>query len=76
MRLALPVSIVDHEGVIGAGRPERRTGLELLPDARLGECALVQAGSAMALREEAEATETLARLAQTVACSARTARRV
>jgi hydrogenase expression/formation protein HypC len=62
MCLAVPGRLARVEGDVGfvefAGA-ERRIGLMLLPDARVGDYVLVHAGYAIQRMDEAEATETL-----------------
>jgi hydrogenase expression/formation protein HypC len=62
MCLAVPGKLVRIEGDVGLVQfsgAERRVGLALVPDARVGDYLLVHAGYAIQRMDEAEALENL-----------------
>ena len=73
MCLAVPASIKSIKGesaVVELGGVERQVSLLLTPEARLGDYAIVHAGFAISLLDEAEAQETLALLRELAASMA------
>lgn len=65
MCLAIPgrlISINGETGVVESGGVKREVGLQLVPDARVGDYVLLHAGFAIQVVDEKEATETLALL--------------
>ena len=63
MCLAIPARIVSIEGqdaLIDAGGVQRRIGVMLTPDVKVGDYVLIHAGFAIGIVDPAEAEETLA----------------
>lgn len=63
MCLAIPMQLVERgelDGVVELRGVQRRIGLLLCPDARVGDHVLVHAGYAIGCIDAAEAAETLA----------------
>ncbi len=71
MCLAIPVlikSIVDSEAEVEIGGISRRISLELTPEARVGDYAIVHTGYAINVLDQKEARETL-KLLEEIAAS-------
>ena len=63
MCLAIPMRIARIDGAVAEVEAEgvrRRARLDLLPNARVGDCVLIHAGMAIAIVDEDEARQTLA----------------
>jgi len=65
MCLAIPgklVSINGETGIVESGGVRREVGLQLVPEAKVGDYVLLHAGFAIQVVDEKEAAETLALL--------------
>ena len=67
MCLAIPMRLLERDRLQGTAELDgvrRKVGLMLCPEARVGEYVLVHAGYAIGTIDEAEATRTLALIAE------------
>lgn len=63
MCLAVPMQVKEikgEKGVVAIGGVEREVGLQLVPDAKVGDWVITHAGFAIQQLDEEEAKETLA----------------